>query len=131
MTPPDAMASRLAPVLAGRGEIALAMVFGSTARSRTHAGSDIDLAVLGLDASERARLAGELAAALGREVDVVDAETTDVPLLEALVRDAIRVHEGRPGAWASWRARALVTLENDRPRWRRMRDGWLVRLAGG
>jgi hypothetical protein len=74
-------------------------------------------------------LKAALAAALGREADLVSLEDATIPLLEHLVRDGIVVHEGYPGAGALWRSRILATLETDRPWFERMSGAWLARVA--
>lgn len=124
--------SNLVPRL--RGEFAkhpgvrLALLFGSRATGRADERSDVDLAVdaPGVDLFS---LAGNLSAELGMEVDVVSLEDPGVPLLEQLVRDSVVVHEARRGEGASWRTRALCSLETDRPWFHRMRDAWLKRVA--
>lgn len=72
------LASRLATALAARDEVSFAYLFGSQATGRTHARSDVDVAVWirePYDASERdplLELLAALKAALGREdVDVL------------------------------------------------------------
>jgi uncharacterized protein len=114
--------------LAGREDVKLALLFGSVARGRWRADSDVDVAVQGADLDLLA-LAADLAAAAGREADVVDLGRAGYPLTQALLRDAIVLHEGRPGAAASWRTRAILETETDRPWFERMRDAYLKRLA--
>lgn len=108
--------------------VRLALLFGSRATGEGDARSDVDLAVdaPGVDLFA---LAGALSSALGLEVDVVSLEDPGVPLLEQLVRDSVVVYEARRGEGASWRTRALCSLETDRPWYRRMRDAWLSRVA--
>src|SRR5437867_1519226 len=115
--------AKLRAALAGRSDIFVAILFGSFARGASHEASDVDLAVLpkGID---RLTLAAELSALLSREVDVVSLDDPGVPLLGAVVREGVVVHEGRTGAAAQWRSRALIDLETDRPWFRRMRDAW-------
>lgn len=60
---------------------------------------------------------------------MVSLEDATIPLLEAVVRDGQTVYEAAPGVAASWRFRALNELELDRPRFLRMRDAWLKRVA--
>lgn len=48
--------------------------------------------------------------------------------LQKLLRDGIVVHEGTPGAGATWRSRTLAMLETDGPWYARMRDAWLLRV---
>ena len=122
------LADELAKALAGHPEVRLAMLFGSRARGRAQPSSDVDLAVEGDDLDILA-LASELALHLGLEIDLVELDRASYPLLKALLRDAIVVHEGVRGAAASWRAQAIGRVELDRPWFERMRDGFLCRLA--
>jgi predicted nucleotidyltransferase len=114
--------------LRGRAEVRLALLFGSRARGRGDEGADIDLAVeaRGVDLLE---LASELSLAAGCEVDVVDLEQAGYPLLKAVLRDGVPVHEGAPGALAIWRSHTIAQLETDRPWFERMRDAYLRRRA--
>jgi predicted nucleotidyltransferase len=108
--------------------VQLALLFGSRARDSATDDSDVDLAVRA-EGTDMAELAHALSRRLGSEVDLVSLEDPGVPLLEELVRDAVVVYERHPGAGASWRTRALVTLETDRPWFARMRDAWLRTVA--
>lgn len=120
--------ARLRSALAGRDDVHLALLFGSYARGRARADSDVDVAVNapGVDLLD---LRAELTLALDLEVDVVAIEDAGIPLLQALVRDGIVVHEGRRGAGARWRSHALITLETDGPWYARMSEAWLQHLA--
>jgi predicted nucleotidyltransferase len=131
-TPPGLLAT-LSRALAGRAEVELALLFGSTARGQAGPGSDVDVAVRGLagDAVDRLGLAADLSAAARCEVDLVDLDEASYPMLRALLRDAIVLHEGRPGAGADWRTRAILETETDRPWFERMRDAYLAHLAAG
>lgn len=123
------MVAQLREALGGRAGVRLALLFGSWARGNARPDSDIDLAVLGPEV-DRLGLAAELTNAFGLDVQVVALDRDlGVPMLEELVRDAIVVCEGAPGAAASWRTRALVDLETDRPWYARMRDAWLRHVA--
>jgi predicted nucleotidyltransferase len=130
MRPPSELISALRDVLAGRPGVHLALLFGSSARGQARPDSDADVAVLGRDL-DLLSLAADLAAAAGHEVDVVDLEQAGYPLLMALLRDAVILHEGRPHAAARWRTRAILDTETDRPWFERMRDSYLRKLAGG
>lgn len=114
--------------LRGRTDVRLAIVFGSRARGTATRASDIDVAVRapGVDLLG---LAADLSRVTGHEVDVVALEDLGVPLLDRIVQEGVAVHEARPGAVATWRARALADLETDRPWFARMRDAWLARVA--
>jgi uncharacterized protein len=120
---------RLRRILRGRGGLRLALLFGSHATGRAHAGSDVDLAVAG-DIDPLA-LSAELEEELGVVVDVVALDDVGYPLLGQLLRHGIAVHEGTRGAAASWRSHALATAETDRPWFERMRRSWLRHVAAG
>ena len=130
MTATAALVEALRGALAGREGIQLALLFGSLARGEGGPDSDADVAVLGSDL-DLLGLAADLSAAAGRQVDVVDVADAGYPLLRALLRDAIVLHEGHPGAGAAWRTRAILETETDRPWFERMRDAYLDHLAGG
>jgi predicted nucleotidyltransferase len=121
---------RLAAALRGRADVELALLFGSAARGSAGPDSDVDVAVLG-PAVDLLGLAAVLGEAIGREVDVtsLDDACMTIPLLGELVRDAVVIYEGRPGAHARWRSHALMLLETDGPWYRRMRDAFLSDLA--
>ncbi len=93
----------------------------------------MDVAVRGLAgcAVDRLGLAAALSAVARHEVDVVDLDEAGYPMLRALLRDAIVLHESRPGAAADWRTRAILDTETDRPWFERMRDAYLAHLAAG
>lgn len=103
--------AELRGVLAGRPEIELAMLFGSRARGVATPGSDADVAVLG-SGLDLLSLAADLTHGAQIEVDVADLARAGFPLLQAILRDGIFLHESRPGAAARWRTRAI--LETDR-----------------
>ncbi len=123
------MLAVLRAALGRRDDVELALLFGSAARGQARDDSDLDVAVYapGADLLE---LAARLTEAAAKEVDIVSLEDLPLPLLEELVKDAIVIHEGRPGAAARWRVHALWTLETDGPGYRRMRDAFIARLAG-
>ncbi len=128
MSPPATLMNALRGALAGRPEIRLALLFGSFARGRARADSDLDVAVLGRDL-DLLTLAADLADAAGRQVDVVDLSQAGYPLIQALLRDSVVIHQGVPGAAATWRTRAILDAETDGPGFERMRDAYLERLA--
>lgn len=124
----DDLALRLGRALARKEGVRLALLFGSRARGRAQPSSDIDLAIDAPGVDLQA-LAGALSLELGGEVDIVALRDATIPLLEGLICDGILVHEARPGTAATWRSKALVELETDRPWYRRMRDAWIARVA--
>lgn len=90
--------------LASHAAIACAWLFGSRARGDARPGSDVDVAVLyagdapsTLSGSGIA-LAGELERAIGREVDVVVANTAPDDLMHRVLRDGVLLFDRDPGA---------------------------------
>jgi predicted nucleotidyltransferase len=128
----DRVVEDLRKALSARKDIRLALLFGSRARTpdRVRPDSDADVAVLGRDL-DLLELAADLSGAGKVEVDVVSLDDPGYPLLNALLRDSIVLHEGERGAAATWRFRALLQAETDRPGYERMRDAYLRRLAAG
>jgi len=127
----QALVATLRKALRGRQDVHLAVLFGSQARGRARPGSDVDLAVQG-EKLDILSLARDLSLATRHEVQVVDlGRDLDYPLLNAIARDAVWVHQGRPGAGGRWLSRTLTRLETDRPWYERMRDAYLKKLARG
>lgn len=89
--------------------------------------TDFDVAISG--DVDTLGLASDLSHILGCEVDIVDLEAASYPLVGELLRDGIVLHERRPGAASSWRTRAILEHEADRPWFERMRDAYMVRVA--
>ena len=112
----------------GRGDVRLALLFGSRALGRARPESDADVAVLGRDL-DLLKLTADLSRAAGVDVDVVNLKDPGFPLLNVLLRDAVVLHEGERGAAAAWRSRAWLEAELDRPWFERMRDSFLRHLA--
>jgi predicted nucleotidyltransferase len=82
-TSPDTTLAAIAAYLAAQDDLRLGIVFGSVARQRATARSDLDLAVLAdrpLAAERRMALIGELARLTGRAVDLVDLATAGIPV---------------------------------------------------
>ncbi len=130
METPDPVVDALRRALHGREDVHLALLFGSRARGRAQPDSDADVAVLG-SGLNLLELAVDLSDAAKVEVVVISLEDPGYPLLNALLRDSIVLHEAKRHAAAQWRSRALLDVELDGPGYRRMRDAFLRRLAEG
>jgi predicted nucleotidyltransferase len=129
MVDATSLVSALRTALKAHSNVVAAFLFGSFARSSAVEGSDVDIAVVGPNVDPLA-LGADLSSQLGREVDVVVlGDAVPIPLLEAILRDGIVVHEREGGDAALFRSRTLATLETDRPGFARMRDAWLRRVA--
>ena len=126
----DGVIAALREALRGRKDIRLALLFGSRARGKAREDSDADVAVLGKDLNLLS-LAADLSGAAKVEVHVVSLEEPGYPLLNALLRDSLVLHEEQRGAAAAWRTRAMLQAETDRPGYERMRDAYLRKLAAG
>ncbi|HET7510868.1 MAG TPA: nucleotidyltransferase domain-containing protein [Solirubrobacterales bacterium] len=126
----DPLVEALREALRGHRGVRLALLFGSRARGQGRPDSDADVAVLGEDL-DLLELAADLSKAARAEVDVVSLDDPGYPLLNALLRDSIVLHEGERGAAATWRSRALLDAEIDRPGYERMRNAYLRKLAAG
>lgn len=132
MTPEtEGLIIRLRERLRERPDLHLAVLFGSQARGKARPDSDLDLAVLG-DQLDTLSLARDLSLATDLEVDVIDlGQDLGYPLLNAIVRDAIFVFQGRPNAGGRWLSNSLLQLELDRTWYERMRNAYLKGLAEG
>jgi len=124
----NALIQPLQQVLQARGDVTLALLFGSRARGDANEASDVDVALLAPSA-DLFEIGALLSEASGLEVDVISLADPGVPLLDELLRDAVVLYEARPGAYATWRSHVLADLELDRPWYERMRDAWLERVA--
>jgi len=123
-----ALVATLRSALAGRKDVELVLLFGSRARGRFRPDSDVDVAYLGKDV-DPLELAYHLGLAVHLEVEAVDIHGAGYPLLMALLRDGMVLHEGERGAAARWRSRTITETELDRPGFERMRNAFLDRLA--
>ncbi len=134
-----ALAARLAEALAPRDEILEAYLFGSRARGRPRADSDIDVAVcvdagkaraLGGSWGYRATLTADLMAALRtNDVDVVVLNEAPPLLYHRVLRDGIRILSRDLAATTARAGRALSRWFDFAPHLARM-DGVRRRAAG-
>lgn len=91
---------RVASFLAEQRDIRLGIVFGSVARRRATAESDLDVAVLAdrsLTAERRMSLMEGLSMATGRPVDLVDLRSSGIPVVRSALLEG-RVVFSRDGA---------------------------------
>jgi predicted nucleotidyltransferase len=88
------MDDKLRQVLAGFPNLELGLLFGSMAKGRERADSDLDIAVAAkkvLTPTEKAALIDALAETTGRPVDLVDLKAVAEPLLGQIVRHGRRL----------------------------------------
>jgi predicted nucleotidyltransferase len=119
--------------LARRGDVALAILFGSHAKGSARADSDVDLGVIPLiewSLGQELQIAAALSSVVGSEVDLVRIDVDDPLLGHELVETGRCVYEYTPGRYAAYRARAHITwLEFDEVAWPH-RQAFLRRVAG-
>ena len=104
-------------VLANHPDIQLAIVFGSVARGSARHDSDVDVAIQGskpMDAEKKLQLIGELAAATGRPVDLVDLHTAGEPLLGQILKHG-RMIRGNATDKARLMQRHVYAMEDFMP----------------
>jgi predicted nucleotidyltransferase len=102
----------LAVILAAAPNAVAVYVFGSAAREELRQESDVDLAVLArrpLDQIARWHLQEEIAAALGRDVDLVDLRAASTVMRVQVLRDGRLLYEAAPGERALFEATALAS----------------------
>lgn len=124
----ERLVETLRPLLAEFAGLRLALLFGSRARGDARPDSDLDLMIDG-PAELVLPIASRVSEALEVEVDVTRISEVTIPLARQLLEEAVVVHEGAPGAAASFRTRTLIDLATDGPAYDRMRDAWLARVA--
>lgn len=107
----------LTEILRSQPDVELAMLFGSMASGRTHAGSDIDVAVLctsPLTAERKMALITEPAQATGRPIDLIDLRTAGEPLLGQILQHGKRLF-GSDEALGQLAARHLIDAADFMP----------------
>lgn len=86
-------------------------LYGSVARGDAGPQSDLDLAVLlppGCRLKRPWALAGQLARALGREVDLVDLREVGDVLRMQVLQDGVMLYNAHPGEVLAWEAGAMT-----------------------
>lgn len=127
----DLNTPQLIELLAGKYQSRLVILFGSFATGQAGDHSDVDVAVLLptiLDADEKLSLITELAAMLGREVDVVDLRVAGEPLLGEIITQGKRLY-GSDEDYGNLIARHLIDTADFLPYRERIlkerREAWL------
>lgn len=123
----------MAAYFARRGDVRLAMLFGSRARGDARPGSDVDVAVhfevdaggQGLD-HPRFAVAADLAGLCGRPVDVIDLAVAPPVLAFAIASEGRLLFERCAGLSVAFRAGAYDRY-CDTARLRRVREQYLMR----
>ncbi len=126
---PAELLARLGAVLAARGGLRLAVLFGSGATGRLRPDSDLDVAVWPLSPAaelDDLSLQSELTLEAGREVDLVRIDHASTLLKWQIAKNAVSILEASPGELARFRAYAASeyadfapTFEHHAERFRR------------
>jgi predicted nucleotidyltransferase len=97
-------------VLEGGPPLRLAVLFGSFAKQRARADSDLDIAILPRDESlslhAELDLAGQLSSKTGREVDLVRLDRANVLLRWEIAKGGILLTADPPSEWLRFRVAA-------------------------
>lgn len=113
--------------------IDLVILFGSLAKGNAHAQSDLDIAIDAgrrLTADEKMLLIGEIAAATGRPIDLVDMQVAGEPLLGQILQHGRRIF-GSDSRYARVLSKHLFDQADFLPYQRRIlaerRQAWIKR----
>jgi predicted nucleotidyltransferase len=120
----------LRDALEAQPAVRLAVVFGSAARGRERAKSDLDLA-LRLEPSTAATRREALAAAgraARRDIHLVELDETPPLLGFQIARDGVLLVEREPWAWARFKAHAMVEWWEWAPSARKIEAAYIQRL---
>jgi predicted nucleotidyltransferase len=115
----------------------LAVLFGSTARSRAMPGSDVDLGVLLEPYSASARFTAEakLGRAAQRPIHLILLDEAPPLLRFEIAREGVLLHENEEGLWPGFKAKAMIDWWDWAPTARKMNAEVIRRLkeivAGG
>jgi predicted nucleotidyltransferase len=114
------MLDDLRRVLEAEGDVAYALVFGSTVRGALHPGSDVDVAVelrqgASRDVHTLGRLAARLESAAGRAVDLLLLDEVPPPVGYRAFRDGRVLIERDHAALVERKARAILEYLDFKP----------------
>ncbi|MBW6456203.1 MAG: nucleotidyltransferase domain-containing protein [Trueperaceae bacterium] len=114
----DATLDRLAQLLAGEGDVVLAIAFGSLVAGSADSGSDVDVGVWtdpALDHERKRDLTRAIALATGRPVDLVDLRSAGVALRREIFCRGRKLVDRDPSLRAHLIVRMLGDVEDFLP----------------
>jgi predicted nucleotidyltransferase len=124
--------ARLQEVLQDGPDLRLALLFGSFARNPATPGSDVDLAVLPVNAelslADELALQARLSAVVGREVDLVRLDRCAPGLRWRIANEGVPLLASPPHSLPRFRARAGIEHAEFEPQRRRASELFLRRL---
>jgi predicted nucleotidyltransferase len=124
---------RVRSYFAWRDEFRLVIVYGSAAKGHFRADSDVDVAVAGQGALDRALLLSsesELSALLDRPVDLIDLGAVEGLILREVVTGGVRVKTD-PELFVKFHTKVMTYREDFLPLKRAMQDARIERFIHG
>ena len=109
-------------------DVRLAVLFGSTARGTARRASDLDIGVSVPETSDLMALRVAVQRATSQQVDVIRLEEAPPHLRFQIARDGRVIVERAVGAWADFRARAMIDWWDWAPTLRSMHRTMAERL---
>lgn len=101
-------AKKAAEAIAKKHGLSFVALFGSQATGRTHAKSDIDIAVLGFKEVDRIKIANELDKILQRDdTEVVILNDATPTMMYVVARDGKVLYENGAGRFTAWKLYAM------------------------
>lgn len=129
------LSSALREVCGNGPVLRLAVLFGSFATGRSHAQSDVDVAIVPEDGdlplADELALQVALGRACGREVDLVRLDQASTLVRWQVARDGHPLWEGRPGEYSRFVASAAADYLDFAPAFERASELFRRRLAEG
>jgi predicted nucleotidyltransferase len=124
------IADQLRSLLENEPAVAVAVLFGSTARGEQRQASDIDLAVVwhAERPADVSALLARIERAVGRTVDLVELDDAPPQLRFEIAREGRLLKEREPDAWARLRARAMIDWWDFAPIARTIHQAAIARL---
>lgn len=128
----DPEIARSLDFLRANENLLLAVLFGSAAHGTQTTGSDIDIAVYpgrALTSNGRYQIAGEIAMATGRAVDLIDLSDADGGLLRQILRGGIILFSKHPAILGFLTERLLEWQEDFEPQLNALLESRLNRFT--
>jgi len=120
----EAQKQQIIQILEQKGDVCLAILFGSMASGEFSAESDLDLAVLyaqKIDSETKMYLIEQLALLSGRPIDLIDLVTVGEPLLGQILYTGERL-KGSDGEYGKLLSRHLIDQADFMPYRKRILD---------
>ncbi len=107
----------------------MVVLFGSQATGALHSKSDIDIAVINMNDSDRFKVYGDFCALLKREdIEIVNISNASPTLMYSVVRDGVLIYEKKESDFFRWKIYAMWIWRDTK--WLRdLRDKKLIEWA--